>query len=185
RNLAMVNAGNSPVLNDEELGYLTDPNYLHDLDPANPNRWRYWGDYDYVDMTTKDFTTQQSHNISISGGSENTTYRLSGTYYKNGGMLKIGPDNNERYTRRLTLDSEIGKYLKLSNDIAYARNMIQKPAGGSQLEGQYGYLSNIFTYPGVTPLYDPNGHWAFGARVGGYDGRSKIPFASHDAGLFE
>src|SRR5690606_15651998 len=183
---AVANAGGSPALSETELEHLQDPNFQYDINPANPNQYRFWGDYDYVDLTTKRFTTQQSHNIGISGGTENIRYRISGTWFNNDGMLKIGPDRNEKYTGRVNLDTRLNKYLNVSTNLSYSKNFIEKPAGGGRLEGTYGFLSNLFTYPGVTPLYDPNGHWAWGSRLGSggaLDGRNKIADVSSDAGI--
>src|SRR5690606_15841992 len=122
----------------------------------------------------------------ISGGTENIRYRISGTWFNNDGMLKIGPDRNEKYTGRVNLDTRLNKYLNVSTNLSYSKNFIEKPAGGGRLEGTYGFLSNLFTYPGVTPLYDPNGHWAWGSRLGSggaLDGRNKIADVSSDAGI--
>src|SRR5690606_7000774 len=57
RDEAVANAGGSPALSETELEHLQDPNFQYDINPANPNQYRFWGDYDYVDLTTKRFTT--------------------------------------------------------------------------------------------------------------------------------
>lgn len=172
RNEAEINSGGSAPLSDENLAKLADPNIEWDTDPSNPNYFRYWGDYDYKKLVLKEFTPMMSHNLSISGGSEKTTFRISGTYFKNSGSIKIGPDSNTKYAGRLNLNTKINDYLELSNVFSYSNNRIEKPK--QNLDGDYGLWSYIFTYPGVAPLYDPNGHLAFGVRVGTFDGRIKF-----------
>lgn len=186
-NQAVTNAGAAPALTAEEMALLMDPEYLYDIDPANPNSFRYWGDYNYAELTLKTYSLQQSHNIAVSGGTENTTYRLSGTYFDNSGILKIGPDRNERYTGRFNIENRIGKYVTLSNVLSYSRNGLDKPAGNSTddstpFEGRNQFFSRIFQTPGVAPLFDPNGNWAYGSRVGAFDGRSKVAEGSYEAG---
>lgn len=172
RNEAEINSGGSAPLSDENLAKLADPNIEWDTDPSNPNYFRYWGDYDYKKLVLKTYTPMMSHNLSISGGTDKTTFRISGTYFKNSGSIKIGPDSNTKYAGRLNLNTKISEYLELSNVFSYSNNQILKPK--QNLDGDYGLWSYVFTYPGVAPLYDPNGHLAFGVRVGTFDGRIKF-----------
>jgi TonB-linked SusC/RagA family outer membrane protein len=173
RNEAEINAGKSAPLSQEDLAKLADPNFLWEPDPANPNVYRYWGDYDYEKLVLKDFTPMQSHNVAISGGTEKTTFRLSGTYFSNDGSIKIGPDNNTKYSVRLNLNTQINNYLELSNVVAYSNDQIKKPRQDN-LAGDYGLFAYVFTYPGLTPLRDPHGHHATGVRVNSFDGRIKF-----------
>lgn len=181
RNEADVNSGGSASVSDEMLNNIKDPNFIWDADPANPNMYRFWGNYDYKDLVLEDFTPMMSHNISISGGTEKTTFRISGTYFKNDGTIKIGPDSNTKYSGRLNLNTEMGKYFSLSNDLSYSNDAIDKPY--TNTDGAYGIFAYVFTYPGITPVYDPNGHMAVGNRLGAFDGRSKFYDFSYEKGI--
>ncbi len=181
RNEADINAGKSASVSDEDLDRLSDPNFLWRPLPSSPNKFQFFGDYDYVEQVSTEYTPMQSHNVAISGGTDNVTYRLSGTYYKNDGMLKIGPDSNTKYTGRLNLDMRINKYIHLSNVFSYARNEIEKPV--KNLEGQYGFLYYMYTYAGATPLYDPNGNIAIGEKIGSFDTRIKFYDFANEAGI--
>ena len=183
RNEADINSGGSAPLSDEDLAKLADPDFLWDADPSNPNLYRFWGNYDYKDQVLKDFTPMMSHNVAISGGTEKTTFRLSGTYFENNGSVKIGPDSNTKYAGRLNLNTQINDYLELSNILSYSHNQFEKPLNDT--DGAYGIFAYIFTYPGVTPLYDPNGHQASGERIGNFDGRIKFYDFSYDHGIRE
>jgi TonB-linked SusC/RagA family outer membrane protein len=183
RNEADINAGGSASVTDEMLANIADPNIEWTPDPVNPNQYRFWGNYDYKDLVLEKFTPMISHNLAVSGGSEKTTYRISGTYYKNDGSIKIGPDENTRYSGRLNLNTELGKYFSLSNDLAYSNNRIDKPY--TNTDGDFGIFAYVFTYPGITPLYDPNGHMAVGARMGAFDGRTKFYDFSYEKGIHQ
>lgn len=183
RNEAEINSGGSAPVTDEMLAYIADPDIAWTPDPTNPNQYRFWGNYDYKDIVLDKFTPMMSHNISISGGTEKTTFRISGTYFKNDGMIKIGPDNNTKYSGRLNLNTQLGKYFSLSNDLSYTNNLIDKPYNNT--DGDFGIFAYVFTYPGLTPLYDPNGHMAIGNRMGAFDGRIKFYDFSYEKGIHQ
>ncbi len=169
RNEADVNSGGSATVSEEDLAKLADPNFLWDEDPANPNQFRFWGDYDYEDLVFRDLTPMNSHSLAVSGGDEKTTFRLSGTYYDNKGSLKIGPDSNTKYSGRLNLNTKINDYLELATIVSYANNQVKKPF--SDINGRNGLLRGVFAWAGTTPIYDPNGNLAQGVRIGRWDSR--------------
>src|SRR5699024_9830652 len=79
-------------------------------DPNNPNQWLgiqsgtsdgwYSGfaNTDWWDVMYNDLGFAQKHNISVSGGSENIAYHVSGGYLNDAGQLAYG-DENEHYTK--------------------------------------------------------------------------------------
>ena len=178
RNEADLNSGGSATYSEENLANLADPDVLWTPLPSNPNLYWFWGDYDYKKLVLKD-SPMMSHNIAVSGGNESTVYRLSTTYYSNEGSVKIGPDSNTKYSGRLNLDTRISDYFHLSNILSYSSNKIEKPV--DNLHGAYGLFAYVFTYPGFTPLYDPNGHQVEGIT----DGRIKFYDFSYDHGIRE
>ena len=186
RNIADINSGGTAAVSDEILNKYSDPNVLWEEHPSKTNHYVFFGDYDYVDLVSNKYTPMQSHNLALSGGTENTTYRLSGTYFRNDGMLKIGPDNNTKYSGVLNLDTKINKYMSLSNVFSYAHDYVEKPAGSMGLygvEGRYSYFMYMYTYPGCTPLYDPNGHIAIGETIGTFDSRIKFYHYDDEKGI--
>jgi len=67
-------------------------------------------DYDWYGELTQDASIQ-SHNLSISGGSDKTNYFMSGGYTNEKGLIKN--DDYARYTVRINLDTEVTKWLTL------------------------------------------------------------------------
>jgi len=66
---------------------------------------------------------QQNHNLTVSGGNENSTYLVS-LGYVNQASNFVGPDKGmERYNYRINLTNEYGKF-KLTSTIAYAKQKI-------------------------------------------------------------
>lgn len=60
------------------------------------------------------YTFSQQHNINVQGGSESLSYYLSGGYSKDGGILKMNPDQVNKYNFTLSLNSTVNKWLDVS-----------------------------------------------------------------------
>lgn len=83
------------------------------------DRYGVWGDLDlYKYQKATDWQEElfgnadlsQSHNLSVTGGTDKTKFSLSGTYTKDGSLM---PSNNfERFNLNLKLNHEISKNLK-------------------------------------------------------------------------
>ena len=75
-----------------------------DEDPI-PGGFRGVADFVFHDMNWTDVlwgnATSTQHNLSVSGGSEKSTYRLSLGYLNDQGTLQWGNNSNERYNVRL------------------------------------------------------------------------------------
>ena len=76
------------------------------------NNWQktLWGD-----------ATSTEHNLSISGGSDVATYRLSLGFMYDGSTLLWGNNNNKRYNLRLSNKFKLAKNFAITSDIAYNR----------------------------------------------------------------
>lgn len=61
----------------------------------------------------------QSHQLTLSGGSDKTRYAISGNYFDQDGVA-IGSDFN-RYSLRINLDSDIKPWLKVGNSLSVSR----------------------------------------------------------------
>ncbi len=61
----------------------------------------------------------QSHQLSIIGGTDKTSYALSGGYFNQDGII-IG-SNFDRYTARINLDNDVKDWMKVGGSLAFAR----------------------------------------------------------------
>lgn len=78
-----------------------------------------------------------SHDLSVSGGSEKVTYRLSLGYMYDGSPLQWGNNDKSRYNMRLNNMFKLAKNLKLESVIAYNREQQITPSQiGSVLSQQ-------------------------------------------------
>lgn len=72
----------------------------------------WYPDTDWADALYESGTSQQSHDLTITGGSANTGYLLSASYFRQDGIA-VGDDYYERYNLRLKVDSDITDWLTI------------------------------------------------------------------------
>ncbi len=100
---------------------------------------------------------EQSHNLSVSGGSENATFFISGGYDKEEGIMV---DNSfERYSLRANSDFKIGEGIKIGESLLISRTQ-ENPTtqDNSDLQGLYRAVPTM-------PVRDPDnpfGGWGRG-----------------------
>lgn len=97
----------------------------------------------------------QKHQLSMSGGGNNTTYYLSGEYFNQEGVAT--GSEFDRYSVRLNLDNQSLKWLKLSTNLSF--NETKEKIGATSENTIYNAL-NMAPY---VPVKDPFGNWG-GAR---------------------
>src|SRR5699024_5939931 len=78
----------------------------------------------YFDWEDAYFRTavNQTNDISVSGGDENTNYYSSFSYSKDEGRVKI--NENERVSGRINLDQKIGKHIEFTSKVNVARTKL-------------------------------------------------------------
>lgn len=122
------------------LGALYD-NYINGLET------------DYLDEIYHD-GFQTEHQLSASGGNEKLRYYVSGSYYKEDGVLR--KTDYERYSLRVNLDAELTEKIKIglsftsSKDLRNRMDWNDPTAGAIQyapLTQAYDELGNIIAYP--------------------------------------
>ncbi|HRO46940.1 SusC/RagA family TonB-linked outer membrane protein [Agriterribacter sp.] len=105
----------------------------------------------------------QDYNLSVTGGSENTTYAFSAGYLNEGGIVKHS--GFERFTLSGNISSTVKKWLKLGQNI----RLSQITDKGLQEEGESGALGVIPQLTAIMPVYDIKGNYAPLSRLTGFD----------------
>ena len=62
----------------------------------------------------------QKHSLNLSGGSENSTYLVGGSFYTQDGVAGGDKAQFDRYTARLNSDHQIKDWLKIGNRLSYS-----------------------------------------------------------------
>ncbi len=96
----------------------------------------------------------QSHQLSVSGGTDKTQYAVSGGYFQQDGII-IGSDF-ERFTTRVNLDNTVNDWLKIGASLAYA-NTAEKITLN---DGGDGVIMQSLVMPPDVSVRDINGEFA-------------------------
>ena len=88
----------------------------------------YWyRSWDARDMFVREWTPQQKHDLSISGGSENTNYYLGLGYLGQEGVLKANPDEFNRYNVTLSINSSVTTWFDARANVLYSNSLKTRP----------------------------------------------------------
>lgn len=130
---------------------------------------------DSVDWLGSLFGNAQSttHDLSVSGGSEKISYRVSFGYLYDGSPLQYGNNNNQRYNLRVNNTFKITDWLTLDSSIGYNRQEQVAPTNIGSV------LTVNMPMPGL-PLFSQDGKpyawgtWASPAATAEYGGDNKL-----------
>ncbi|MCX2453826.1 TonB-dependent receptor [Pedobacter sp. PLR] len=141
----LINDGKEPIYGAKGLEDLAAGKYAD-------NKW-------YMDIYKRN-TLINNNSLAISGGSENVTYRVSGSYDYQDGTL---PNNNyNKYTFRPDINIKISDQLKLSTNLQYTQTYIMQPQGGTDR-----WQSESARAAPISPIYTSNGQYGVGSSMVG------------------
>ena len=110
----------------------------------------------WIDELYKNQAFSQEHNIVFTGGNDKTTYYVSGNFLGQGGFMKYGKDNYNRYSIMGKVSSQIKKWLKIQYTGRWVRTDYQRP---TIMSGGF-YEKVLRRLVPTNPKYDPNGYIA-------------------------
>ncbi|HEX7367446.1 MAG TPA: TonB-dependent receptor [Pelobium sp.] len=123
------------------------------LKPDNWNRY----DTDWRDATMKDVALMQSHNVSISGGSDKLSFYGSGTYLGQDGLI---PNNNYNRTNLLfNADAKILPWAKFSLNTSLRQSNELRPGVGSPKSI---INKSLYLLPTLSAAKELDGNWGYG-----------------------
>lgn len=173
-NDASLNKGDQPFFNDEWLQRIKDFQAGKLINPANglpmttipkkdkngknTNDWEEYGgandNIDWYKAIFKSVAPSQEHNISASGGTETTTYYISGNFLDQTGFMKFGGDSFDRYGATAKFNTKISDKISLGYSGRWIREDYERPSSlTNNLFGDLGRQG----WP-ILPVYDPNGY---------------------------
>ncbi|MDR2915032.1 MAG: TonB-dependent receptor [Tannerella sp.] len=155
-NISRINASVNSVtgaatgnaeLSAERSSWIGNPNYNY---RPNGSRWDLFTSTNWMEEGLDNYGTQQDHSVSVSGGGEKTRYYISGGFFAKEGILKYGPDGNKRTNLRISLDTELNKYVSVDLLAIYQQNFVEQSSYGSN-----NILSLLYSNRGRQPIYQP------------------------------
>ena len=83
-------------------------------------KYKYYANMDWYHYFFNDTRPTNEHNVSVYGGNQKLNYRISAGYYHQDGVLRQGKgDEYTRYNMRSRIQSQVNKWLKVSNNTSY------------------------------------------------------------------
>lgn len=135
---------------EEKSSWVGNPNF--NTRPLSNGRWDFFDAVNWVAEGTKKHTAQQSHSVSVSGGSKAMNYMLSANFYTKDGLLKYGPDSNDRYNIHAKVNTSINKYIDLGINIQYQSKEVESSSYGST-----GLFNLLYSARGRQSILNPEG----------------------------
>lgn len=121
-------------------------------------QWVYYGNYDWWDMLFREKRPVQQHSISLSGGTKDIKYLVSGAYDRQAGMQRAFPDIYNKYNLRSKIDFRINRWATLSNNTSFFSSDYNSQ-GDSGIDNtlRYGSVHALACYP----MQNPDGSWVY------------------------
>ncbi|MDR1632922.1 MAG: SusC/RagA family TonB-linked outer membrane protein, partial [Dysgonamonadaceae bacterium] len=111
---------------------------------------------DWFDAVTR-AGQQQTHNVSLTGGTETTQYLISLNYFSQKGVVET--NDLERYTTNVNLDHQVSNYVKTGISLNLSRNEYNNvPLGDNNWENAGVIPSAVQSVPYI-PVRDENGDY--------------------------
>lgn len=153
QSLALLQGRNYVAMQEELLDATAMNKTFYGYD-ENLGRNRMLSDYDHV--TSNDWQDQvfrnapmHSHHLALTGGTKNTKYSSSISYYNQEGV--IVNSSYESLKARLTLDQQITKSVKFGGSLNFANNVSKgsSPSQGTDTGGVQYFLYQVLAYQPV------------------------------------
>ena len=110
-------------MSQEELGEIQ---LGRDVEILNGKTYWY-RPFDAVEEFTKKWTPQQNHNLSVTGGTDKTTFNISLGYMKQEGVMKFNTDEYDRYTLNSNITTKIRDWWKVRTNVLFTRSINSQP----------------------------------------------------------
>ena len=120
-------------------------------------KYVYYGNTDWYDFLYRDYTTAQSHNVSVSGGGKNVSYYISGRLYQYDGLFTRSTDKFRTMNLRAKVSANLRPWLKLTENLTYSNEFYHIPStSNQQSSGNFWSAINSEGHPSV-PIFNPDG----------------------------
>ena len=154
QNVANANAGLNPSWSQEQIDWFRDDSQNVVLNSSDQSKIGFYYDLDLKKLLLRSSTPSQNHNISVTGGNNQTRFLFSAGYYDQSGVFKYGPDETKRYNFRLNLSTELTKAISLESRLSYSQSKTESPSVA--VAGRWGLMHQILAFSmGRQPFYLP------------------------------
>ena len=166
-NAAAANAGQSAVFSAEVMQRIIDYQAGKITTVSTPNSEGKWNMYSGANANTnwfkevyRDWAPSHEHNLSVSGGSDKVTYRVSGSFMNQNGLIRYGKDKFNRYTIDAKISAKLADWATMNYTNKWTREDYDRPTYMTGL-----FFHNIARRWPTCPVYDDNGYLTDGMEL--------------------
>ncbi len=129
-------------------------------------KYEYFGNTDWTRLFFKKCNFSHEHNLSISGGNEKARYYVSGRFYNQDGIYKVGNEKYRQYNVRAKGDITVRPWLKIGNNMSFVMVDYHQP----MLYYSQQLVPRMLEHAGqpVSVPRNPDGTWTYAAVLNGY-----------------
>ena len=139
---------------------------VYDMDGSN---YLYFGSENYFGLFYKRMNTTRTHSVSLNGASGKMSYSLSGRFYTQDGIYRIGYEDYKQYNLRSKVSLKLRDWLSVDNNTyLYRVNYIQPIfSKSSDKVGSQVQQIAVIGLP-VLPVTNADGTYTLGGAASGY-----------------
>lgn len=157
-----------------EIGWQINPNFssLEEAKAAYAAErgWDGVTDQNWLDAVRRPQSSVRTYNFSVTGGGENTSFRIGGSYYQNKPLLL------DSYFDRYSFNTAVDHRLSDKLTIAANLNFSNVERNGVTSGGAYANpMNGAWMIQPFYPIYQPDGSLSQGEQIGLEDGRMFNP----------
>lgn len=144
------------LLNAQEYAVLKNEMFANGNDDAPFNNTNLGEGTDWQDAVFQNAMVQ-SYNVTISGGTEKTTYSIGGSYFSQDGIVGLDKSNFTRLSGRVNLNTSLSDKLRLRSVFLYTneeRDVLPENGIGSVL------YNTVNAFP-TDPIKDSSGRYSY------------------------
>lgn len=135
----------------------------------NGKDYLYFGSVNYFELFYKRLNTTRSHSMSVSGASGKMNYSLSGRFYTQDGIYKIGHEDYKQFNIRSKVSLKLRDWLSIDNNtylyrVGYIQPIFSK--GKDKVGSQVQQIA-VIGLP-VLPVTNEDGTYTLGGAASGY-----------------
>lgn len=136
-------------------------------------KYVYYGyNENYLEKFYKRTNSTQTHNISVNGSSGKVSYNVSGRYYTQDGIYKIGKEDYNAYNMRGKIKVQVNDWLSFDNNTSMYKMKYTQPLFSKGYSGGIGsqlWQIAVAGFP-IVPTHNEDGTYTYPAAAAGYAG---------------
>lgn len=144
--------------------YMDDPrpeNSVY-IDPTDARKYRYAANVDWIKEMYPTWAPQTQHNISVTGGSEKTSYIASAGMFEQEGLYRASQQKFKRYNLSLGINTDVTRWMSFNLKTTLNRKSNDQPSQGRNGVDTERFATDLRP---LMPVRHPDGNFA---GQGGY-----------------